>query len=118
MIDGYDDAQSDTDSVADSKTWPKVCHGMFTYTEQQPNPNGGGGGRVLKRPVIHFWTGSNEMNNVLEAALKKKTCQREFHADYSDMKNAVFGHRSIPEPQVNKTKLRTKKRQEKKDEHS
>ncbi|CAB9527367.1 hypothetical protein SEMRO_1984_G309370.1 [Seminavis robusta] len=98
---------SDTESVVNEKKWPKVVPGLFFFTEQKPNANGKGGGEFLKDPAIHFWTGSDQMNDVLSSHLKKRGLKRHYHATYLDFKTAVFGHESIKEAQTNKTRKRT-----------
>lgn len=120
MSDKYN-SESDSESVVDSKGWPAVVFGVFAYTMQQPNPNGGGGGKRRKHPKLILWTGSKHTNGIMEQAVKhvgKKKDQvvLETVSEYTELKEAVFGHKTIKQPQVNKIKNRRLKKEKEADE--
>ena len=83
-------------------SFPKVKFGVFCYTEQQPNANGGGGesGGVLGFSRFHFWTGSSVSSNALAPVLQplEATCHPALHDTCEDFHHSVFGltpiHRS------------------------
>jgi hypothetical protein len=105
------DADSDTDSVAGQRRWPRVIMGHFIYTEQQPNPNGGGDPKAWATPQLHFNTGTKANSVYFHKKLKKAVMGKQnvsfrTHESYEKMKQAVYGHGSIVQPQDNKAKTR------------
>jgi hypothetical protein len=115
LNDDYDDDLSDTDSVSDQRRWPRVVMGQFIYTEQQPNPNGGGDPGSWKSPFVHFNTGSDANGDYFMQIMKKAMEGKaevnfRVHSNYEGLKQSVFGHKSIAQAQDNKIKKRRAKR--------
>ena len=113
MLAGFtqDSDESDTDSLVNYRDFPNVNHGLFCYTEQTANPNGGGKHAGLRRrkPLLSFFNGSPQMCEVMTRAFeefKKGKVDIEFHATYDEHRQAIFAHESIKEEQVNKVKSR------------
>ena len=120
FMDAYEPAEgeSETESVAGSRRWPRVIVGQFIYTEQQPNPNGGGETKVHKKPRIYFNTGSRANRSYFKQKITDiidgpGEADLSFHRGYEGMKQAVFHHDSIKQPQSNKVKERRMNRQQK-----
>ena len=108
-----DDESEEAHEAANEEHFPVVLPCLAFYTEQRANANGKGTQGFLKHPVIHFWTGSEQMNQKLAKALKGNKTKRAYHTTYEKLKQAVFGDGSINEPQVNKTLRRTATRKQK-----
>ena len=107
----YDLNTEDTEDTYNQKFWPYVNHGLYCYTEQRPNKNGGGktaGNRRIK-PVLSFFTGSEVMSEkmaeVFEAVKEGKVDVR-FNAKYEGHKTVLFADPTIKAPQVNNAKKR------------
>jgi hypothetical protein len=87
-------------------SWGRTIVGTFVYTQQGPNPNGGGSPDWLATPRFHVTTGSKKNAEFMKKAMAKNDF--EFHAWNKDfeMKEAVFHHHSNPEPKESKRKRR------------
>jgi hypothetical protein len=107
----YDSNSSLSETTNTERHFPVVAHGLFCFTEQRANPNGGGKnmGGYRKKPLLSMFSGSAQMSKELRKVvelIKQNKFEVRIHDTYEDHKNAIFGDKTIKQPQTNKAKER------------
>jgi hypothetical protein len=117
-----DDSGDEDDARKKERRWPKVVVGMFLFTEQVPNENGGKGqtGNWKARPELHMYAGSQEAQHYLMDSINSTATCWGVHADFRDFAKVMFdkgelsnnfkGPRTpLPEAKAAKEKARREK---------
>jgi len=92
---------------AHENDWPWVIHGVFCYTEQQPDEDGQKSASAkLGIPELHFWAGSEQSKHHLYEMLKV-TANVTIYSSFDSCKRAFRSSSGMakPAPPVKKKKL-------------